>query len=177
NATVSPDVVISQVYGGGGNAGATLTHDFIELFNRGTYAVVLTGWSLQYASATGAFSTTASLSTDLSGSIPPGGYLLVQESQGAGGTTPLPPPEIADPTPIAMSATTGKVRLLNGAQMVDLIGYGSTATQFEGSGPALTLSNTTAALRLDHGCQDTDNNAADFVSGAPNPRNSSVPRA
>ena len=32
----SPDVVISEVYGGGGNAGATYTHDFIELFNRGS---------------------------------------------------------------------------------------------------------------------------------------------
>ena len=30
---VMTDVVISQVYGGGGNAGATLTNDFIELFN------------------------------------------------------------------------------------------------------------------------------------------------
>ena len=33
---ISPDIVISQVYGGGGNSGATLTNDFIELFNRGT---------------------------------------------------------------------------------------------------------------------------------------------
>lgn len=29
---ISPDVVISQVYGGGGNSGAPFTHDFIELF-------------------------------------------------------------------------------------------------------------------------------------------------
>lgn len=29
---LSSDIVISQVYGGGGNSGATLTHDFIELF-------------------------------------------------------------------------------------------------------------------------------------------------
>ena len=26
-------VVISQVYGGGGNSGATLQHDFVEIFN------------------------------------------------------------------------------------------------------------------------------------------------
>jgi len=32
---VSPNIVVSQVYGGGGNTGATYTHDFIELFNRG----------------------------------------------------------------------------------------------------------------------------------------------
>ncbi|MEQ1530867.1 MAG: hypothetical protein ABL925_16240, partial [Methylococcales bacterium] len=32
---VSPNIVISQVYGGGGNTGATYKNDFIELFNRG----------------------------------------------------------------------------------------------------------------------------------------------
>ena len=56
----SPDVTISQVYGGGGNSGATYTNDFIELFNRGTAAVDLAGWSVQYAAATGtSFQVTA----------------------------------------------------------------------------------------------------------------------
>ncbi len=32
---------------------ASRTHDFIELFNRGTPPVSLSGWSLQYASAIG----------------------------------------------------------------------------------------------------------------------------
>ncbi len=49
----SPDIVISQVYGGGGNSGAPLKNDFVELFNRGTTSVSLSGWSIQYASATG----------------------------------------------------------------------------------------------------------------------------
>ena len=40
-------VVISQVYGGGGNAGALFRHDFVELFNRGTSVVNLDGWSVQ----------------------------------------------------------------------------------------------------------------------------------
>lgn len=34
-------VVISQVYGGGGNSGATYTNDFIELFNRSAEAVAI----------------------------------------------------------------------------------------------------------------------------------------
>src|SRR5688572_27534580 len=51
--STSPDVVISQVYGGGGNAGASLTHDFVELFNAGAVSVSLTGWSLQYATSAG----------------------------------------------------------------------------------------------------------------------------
>ena len=40
-AAGSPDLVISQVYGGGGNSGATFKNDFIELFNRGDATVSL----------------------------------------------------------------------------------------------------------------------------------------
>ncbi len=50
---VSTSVVVSQVYGGGGNTGAQYTNDFIELFNLGTSPVSLAGWSVQYTSATG----------------------------------------------------------------------------------------------------------------------------
>ena len=50
---LAQDVVISQIYGGGGNAGATLRNDFVGIFNRGVATVDLTGWSVQYASATG----------------------------------------------------------------------------------------------------------------------------
>jgi predicted extracellular nuclease len=175
---VSPDVVISQVYGGGGNGGATYTNDFIELYNLGVAPVDLTGWSVQYASATGA----AWQVTALTGSIASGSHYLIQESAGAGGTTPLPTPDLTGS--IAMSGTAGKVALVTSATALtcgsscasaanvrDFIGYGTTANNFEGSGPAPAPSNTTADLRASGGA-DTDNNAADFTTGAPNPRNS-----
>src|SRR5947199_510096 len=101
-------VVISQVYGGGGNAGATFKNDFIELFNRGSAAVDVSGWSVQYASSGG---TSWSNSTSLSGIIQPGQYYLVQEAAGTGGTTNLPTPDATGN--IAMSATAGKVALVN----------------------------------------------------------------
>jgi uncharacterized protein len=69
------------------------------------------GFSLQYASATGNFRSTTAQLTELSGSLAPGQYVLVQEAQGAGGTSPLPAPFITDPNPIAMSATA--VALVN----------------------------------------------------------------
>jgi uncharacterized repeat protein (TIGR01451 family) len=184
---ISPDVVISQVYGGGGNSGAVLTHDFIELYNRGPVDVPVDGWSVQYASSAGVFGGAANTITPLSGTIRAGGYLLVQEAQGAAGTAPLPTPDVTDDTPIAMSGTNGKVALVTTTQglgcatiaacaaqatfIKDVVGYG-TASYVEGSGPAPTLTNTTAALRQRDGAQDTDDNAADFVRGAPNPRNS-----
>jgi hypothetical protein len=103
---VSPNVVISQVYGGGGNTGATHTHDFIELFNRGTTSTSLAGWSLQYASATGTGNLGANSSqlTELPAvSLAPGRYLLVQEAAGAGNGVALPTPDVTDTTPIAMA--------------------------------------------------------------------------
>ncbi len=175
----SHSIVISQVYGGGGNSGATFTHDFIELFNRGTTAVSISGWSVQYASASG---TTWS-ATALSGTLQPGQYYLVQQAAGAGGTTPLPTPDAIGS--ISMSATAGKVALVNtttaltgtgcpfATSVVDFVGYGG-ANCSEGS-PTPALSNTTDALRLNNGCTDTDNNAADFSLGAPNPRNTASP--
>ena len=63
-------VVISQIYGGGGNTGATLRNDFIELFNRGDSAVTVSGWSVQYASAAGG----EWQKTDLAGTLLPGQY-------------------------------------------------------------------------------------------------------
>src|SRR5438093_11005413 len=78
----SPNVVISQLYGGGGNLSATVTNDFIELFNRGTSSVDITGWSVQYASASG----TSWDRTLLNGTIQPGQYYLIQEAQGNAGS-------------------------------------------------------------------------------------------
>jgi uncharacterized protein len=173
----SPNVVISQVYGGGGNSGATYTNDFVELFNRGTVAVDVTGWTVQYASAAGS----SWAKTILSGTIQPGQYFLVQEAKGTGGTVALPTPDATGT--IAMSATAGKVAVvasqtaLSGtcpSGVVDLVGFGA-ANCSEGSSPTPTLSNTTAALRGGDGCTDTDNNAADFSVGAPTPRNSASP--
>lgn len=72
----SSGLVISQVYGGGGNAGAPYTHDYIEIFNRGTATVILNDLSLQYASATGTgnFGSTSTQITEISGILAPGAF-------------------------------------------------------------------------------------------------------
>jgi uncharacterized protein len=162
---VSTDVVISEVYGGGGNSGATLTNDFVELYNLGSAPVDLSQWSVQYFSANG---TTPSTTT-LSGTLAPGTSYLIQESAGAGGTTPLPTPDATGTT--AMSATSGRVDLLNGTTLVDRVGYGA-ATTFEGA-PAPGTSNTTSATRTSP-CTDTDVNSADFTAASPSPQGSAA---
>jgi predicted extracellular nuclease len=175
---VSTGIVISQVYGGGGNSGAIFKNDFIELYNLGSTPISVTGWTVQYASSTGS----SWQKTVLSGTIPAGKYYLVQEAVGAGGTMNLPTPDATGTIP--MSATAGKVALVSNITtltvscptgLVDFVGFG--AANCSETAPTPTLSNTTAALRKSNGAQDTDNNSADFIVGAPNPRNSLYPFA
>jgi predicted extracellular nuclease len=186
-------LVISQVYGGGGNVGATHTHDFVELYNPGDSPVLLDGLSIQYASATGtgAFGNAPSARTELSGTIQPHRYFLVQEAtNNATVGTPLTGPDQIDATPINMAGGAGKVVLVTGtdtlncnggsiecdaaarARMIDLVGYGN-ANFYEGAGAAPTLTSATSAQRKNGGCVDTNNNNADFIAATTAPRNSS----
>ncbi len=185
-------VVISQVYGGGGNTSspaAVYKNDFIEVFNRGTSTVDLAGWSVQYSSAsgTGSWSVTHLCDTG-SCLLAPGRYFLVQEAQGTGGTQNLPTPDATGT--ISMATTSGKVALVanttaltgacpSGTTILDRVGYGGSVSTtdfcFEGSAPAPAPSNTTADFRKAGGCTDTNDNAADFFVSAPFPRNSSSP--
>ncbi len=185
------DVVISQVYGGGGNSGAPFNADYVELFNTGDLPVSLGGTSIQYASATGTgnFGAGASQIVVLpSVEIPAGGYFLVGLAGGANGAA-LPAPDASGT--INMSGTAGKVVLANTtaslgcnggstactpaqqALILDLVGFGS-ANFFEGGAPAPAPSNTTAVFRAGDGCTDSNDNAADFSTGAPAPRNSAA---
>lgn len=177
----SPSIVLSQVFAGGGNAGAPYSNDFVELFNRGSTAVDLAGWSIQYASG----SSASWQPTALSGSVPAGGRYLVQLASAAAVGAALPAPDATGTSNLAVSG--GKVALAHGttplscgsapgscsadALVTDLIGYG-TATDYEGAAAAPAIGNTTAALRAGDGCTDTDSNASDFSAATPAPRNS-----
>lgn len=178
-ASLASDVVISQVYGGGGNSGAVYKNDFIELFNRGSNPVSLNGWSVQYASATG---TSWQVTTLPNLTLQAGQYLLVQEAAGSAGSTNLPTPEKVGT--IALSGTTGKVALVNivtaitsasAPAVLDLIGFGPTASAFEGNAPAALSSNTNALVRAGAGCTDENQNATDFSAVVAAPRNSASP--
>lgn len=172
-AVPSTSLVINEVYGGGGNSGATFTNDFVEIANRGSAPVAVDGWSVQYR---GAGATSTWQSTPLTGSIAPGERYLVAEGQGAGGTTPLPTAQATGT--IALSGTAGTVALVSTAgpltcvdsstcqaASVDLVGYG-TAPIAE-TAPAAGASNTASVQRLD--TADTDNNSTDFAAAAPTP--------
>ncbi|WP_353648836.1 ExeM/NucH family extracellular endonuclease [Nakamurella sp. A5-74] len=181
-AAVSADaqVVISEVYGGGGNSGATLKNDFVELYNKGATPVDLSTWSVQYASANATtWANTPSGRTNLTGSIAPGAYYLIQEAAGAGGTTNLPTPDATGS--LALGATSFKIALVNNqvalscggdcdgaAAVIDFVGAGST-NDFTGSASAPAPSNTTSVAR-NAAVVNTADNAADFLAGTPTPK-------
>ena len=170
----SSQIRVTQIYGGGGNSGAPFRNDFIEIFNSGTTPASLAGWSVQYASAT---ASTWLVTPLTSVTLSPGQYYLIQEASGGSNGLTLPAPDATGA--IAMAAGSGKVALVrnstaltgacpNDPNIVDLVGYGSTANCFRGAAPAPAASNTNAILRAANGCATT------FATGPPNPRNTNV---
>lgn len=194
------DIVISQIYSNGGNIGSTYQNNFLELFNRTDNPIDFGGWRIYAASANGTFDQAIAFVSSRGISIGGHQYLLIrfgpESANGAavpydlaGPTSaPSPPPGIP-PFPLFNLSPSGKVFItmpnvnafgstcpLPNSQIVDFVGYGATASCFEGSGPTGTTGNTTAALRKAGGCTDSDNNAGDFDVSAPSPRNSSAPQ-
>ena len=178
-------VNISQIYGGGGNSGATYKNDFVEIFNRGTTSVDITGWSVQQASATGTSWSVTQLCLSGPCLLAPGKYFLVQMASGGANGANLPTPDATGTS--NLSVTAGKIALVNNssslggssgcpfsAAIVDFVGYGTTADCSENNTDAPAHSNTSADFRKSGGCIDTNDNAADFVTSTPNPRNSSA---
>lgn len=184
-APVPPgEILISQVYGAGGNSGATYNQDYVELYNPGAVDKDLTGWSIQYASNTGPTWSVQSLT----GTIKAGKYFLVSLASGSIGSG-LPTADYAGTATgtgsVNLSGSNGKVALANNTTAfttayptgaVDFVGYG-TATSFEGSAAAPAPSTTTAIFRAGNGATDSNNNSADFTAAPPNPRNSTFGEA
>jgi len=180
----SGNVVVGEVFASGGNSGAAYANDYVELFNRGSATAAIDGWTLQYASA----SSTTWQATALAGSIPAGGRYLVQLASGGTNGAALPAADatgtsnlavtggkiavVGDATALSCGASPGSCS--TAASIQHLVGYGG-AADYEGSGAAPGLSATTALARAGGGCTDTEDNAADFATGTPDPLNSSAP--
>lgn len=170
----SAPLVVNEVYGSGGNSGAVLARDFVELYNASGAPLSVDGWSVQYASATGSSWTNT---TPLTGTIAAGGSIVVGGASGATGS----PVTVDVDGGINLSGTAGKVAVVNAttpltcsvdcedqASVVDLVGYGSTATSYAGTGRAPSPSATTSISR-DASHTNTADNAADFTAGTPTP--------
>ena len=177
NASIAEHVVISQVYGGGGNSGAPFNRDFIELYNPTDSPVDLTGWSVQYASSKG----NSWEVTPLTGTIESHGYYLVGQAFGSGNGVDIVTPDAEGAS--TMAGTNVKVALfdtttpatdINPDGAIDFVGTGS-ANAYEGDSAAKVMYNKTSAQRRPYAkvdpapnkgnAWDTNQNGDDFYVG------------
>ncbi|WP_101847150.1 ExeM/NucH family extracellular endonuclease [Zhihengliuella sp. ISTPL4] len=180
--TEGTGVVINEAYLSGGSAGAAFANKFVELYNPTTAPVTLDGLSLQYRSAagTGAFNGVA----PLKGTIPAGGYFLVQANSNGTNGAALPTPDAT--TTLSPSGTNGTLALVEGTAavtltpgstvgvdgVVDLLGYGTSNT-FETAAATAPTSNTDVRSLNRTAGADADDNKADFaLSATITPQNS-----
>ena len=178
---------ISQVYGSGGNtAVSSYTNDFVEIFNAGAASVDISGWSIQYASAAGptAPANWVVAAIPAATTLGAGKYFLIMMASGGANGMALPTPDFTFTT-IQIGGAAGKVALVNNstalnsptacsaASVVDVLGYGATATCSEtGYFPTTGITNAQSIQRGSNGCTDANNNATDFAIGTVAPRNS-----
>jgi predicted extracellular nuclease len=176
----STTLVINEVYGGGGSAGAVRQRDFVELRNVGDSPVDLQGMSLQSraAGATGVATTVFPLPPAQLG---PDETFLVAGAAGTAGAA-LPTPDatsglsflvntgqvwLADTTePIDPNTRAGFAGAAAGPGIVDFFGWGLPATSFEGQQGPGTGTTTSAQRKTD---VDADNNMSDFSLLTPTP--------
>ena len=180
SVAVSQQVRVSQIYGGGGTVGATYKQDFIELKNFGLSTIDISGWSVQYASATG--STWSSVTIPSSTLIEGGKHLLIGLAAGPEGSLTLPTPDLTGSFDIDM--TEGKIALVNNATLlsgsvcnspsiVHMIGYGSNASCYQGvAANTATIQN---GFSLNAQCFFHANNNFDYFIVGANAKNSSYP--
>lgn len=187
--TVNPGLVISQIYTEGGNASATYLNDFVELHNRSNIPISLAGRSLQYSTGTGSFNTAVTLT----GTIPAGGFFLVQLASGGANGVALPTANL-NSTAINMDPNAGKIALVSQtaalgcstcstaqeALIIDMVSWGAilgTNTETNSLAGPLGPNNSARRNPVGTACTDTNNNINDFTLGAVlnNVRNNSSP--
>lgn len=176
-------VIIYEMYPGGGNSSAVYQDDFIVLYNTGSTSVNLSTWSIQYASETGPSDPFIWSSQNLTGTIAAGGYFLIKVTTSGTVGLDLPTPDATASFGGGMANTGGKLALVSNqtalsginplpnANVSDFLGWGSSATASETSpAPTTGLSSNTKSLRR-NSTTDNNNNSTDFTVQNPTPFN------
>jgi hypothetical protein len=140
-------LVISQAYAGGGLENAKYKNDFVELFNPTAGPLVLEGLSLQYTS------TAEPVSVALPKiSLEQGKYTTISLAGAKGGVGGTTPADVRLPDSIDLGEKAGKLALMQGDAVMDVLVYGESATHQSESTAVPALGADTSALRAEGGC-------------------------
>ena len=143
-ASAAPDgsnVVINEVYGGGGNNGSVYSNDFVELYNPTDKPIDITDWKIEQYSAKGGLGT--GHPHVLKGTIQPKSFFLVQGAAGNSDTGSFPQ-KAEQELNFNFSGKEATAKLLDAnEQVIDLVGWGS-AKDYEGSKAAPGTTNGTS---------------------------------
>lgn len=187
-----PEVIITQIYGGGGNNGATYKSDFIELYNTTSDNINIGGWCLYYSAATSS-ATNLKYEFPANTTVKANSYFLVKGGDGTG-TQPAWNIAFDVTSTLNLSGSAGKVILLkrntvfnlstpptieeivNNVDFMDYVPFGTSAIPIWGSAMSSNTTNTTSARRkyVNTKYQYTKNIGDDFEVVTAEPRNSSI---
>ena len=156
----SDTVVIYEVYGGGGNSGATFKNDYVVLKNVSNVDQSLDGLYVHRGSSNSWYESVA-----LTGTLKPGQYYVIEAQEGFNkDAKDLPRTGDVKAPGMGIGAKNFSIALTRSpdtpsdADTIDLLGAG-TATLREGS-PSKAGANNVSIRRVND--IDTDNNANDF---------------
>lgn len=167
-APSSPAILITEIkLGDPAAATAEMPKEYVTLYNQGDQPVSLSGWSLEYAKPT--FDKTFCGDSSWTSHSKSG------SASATALTGTLQPGEVSQPIVRQLTdSTAGSLHLVDGGKnILDLVGWGSTAPCMSGS-PAAIPANAKSLQRfvdcVSNYPVDTDNNAADFgVADQPSP--------
>lgn len=166
-SAVSTTLVINEVYVNGGSSGATYTHKYVELFNKTTSPINLSGMSVQYRAPASTGNSTGVVA--LTGTIPAGGYFTIQGGSNGSNGAAVPGVDQASGSlnpgnaggTITLASVATAVDPSTSTAVVDKVGWGTSNAP---EGTAASGNSVTKSLSRSGTSADTDNNSADFTA-------------
>lgn len=195
NSQIEPvpgSVLISQVYGGGGNSGSPYKSDFVDFFNTTNTDINIGGWCLYYFDAA-AITSNQKYEFPANTTIGANKYYGIKGAEGTGNQSPWP--LVFDAVSMLdLSETTGKLilmkknkvfaltapstidQIVNDIDFIDYVPFGMYATPVWGSAMSANISGFASARRkiINGKSQNTQNTGNDFEIITPEPRNSNT---
>jgi hypothetical protein len=155
-AQIGSGVLITEVMTASTSSASS---EFVEIYNQSDAAVDVTGWKIQYSSATGSTITTKST---LSGAISSHGFVLVGSAVFQSEQNVTADFDLSS----GLSGTAGRIRIVDSSEaIIDSLSYGDSALESEGTPASSPQASQSLKRTIDQDARFIDNNenSTDFV--------------